>query len=424
VKTLDVYLGGVLCGVVEQTTSGSLTFRYDQVYRETPGATPLSLSMPLVAGHHPKRKILPFLDGLLPESSPALTAIATTFGVSPKNPFSLLSHIGRDVAGALVFVPAGGEPPSSAPVAPQHRDLEEREVGNMLRASIARYELGVDSQGSPGQFSLAGAQPKIVLSRSSDGWAIPEHGSPTTHILKPVAGGMRHIDVVEHVTMSAASRMGLEVARSWLSSIDGVDVFVTERYDRVSDGGQVTRVHQEDLCQALSISPAKKYQRQDGGPGVREIARLLASVPLENERMSTARAFYRAVVFNVVAGCTDAHAKNYSLLLRGNSVALAPLYDLVSYAAYWDGASPVYVSMSIDDEYSLQRISAQSLIATGKLFGLEDEAEAIVVGTMEGIAGAFSDSRDEILAAYPDSRLIVDTLVGNLEKLPLVVRAD
>ena len=419
-KTLDVYLGDVRCGVVEQTTSGGLTFRYDQVYREMPGATPLSMSMPLVASQHPKKSILPFLEGLLPDSTTALTAIATTFGASPNNPFSLLSHIGRDVAGALVFVPPGGDPPSPAPAAPTHRALEEREVGKMLRASLARYELGVDSQGSPGQFSLGGAQPKIVLSRSSEGWAIPENGSPTTHILKPVAGAMRQIDVVEHVTMSAASRSGLEVARSWLASIDGIDVFVTERYDRVFHEGQVTRVHQEDMCQALSISPAKKYQRHDGGPGVREIARLLASVPLENDRSSAARSFYRAFVFNVIAGCTDAHAKNYSLLLRGASVALAPLYDLVSYAAYWDGVSPVYVSMSIESEYSLQRISAPSLIATGKLFGLEEEAEDIVQETREGIVGAFSDSRDEILDAYPDARPIVDTLVGNLEKLPLV----
>jgi serine/threonine-protein kinase HipA len=420
VNTLDVYLGGVLCGVVEQTNSGNLSFRYDDDYRTTRGATPLSLSMPVAARHHPKRSVLPFLEGLLSDSSVALSAIATTFGVSPKNPFALLSNIGRDVAGALVFVPPGDDPPSPAPPMARYRPVDDNEVGRMLRASITRYELGVDAQGSPGQFSLAGVQPKIVLYRDKDGWAVPESDTPTTHILKPVAGTMSRIDVVEHLTMSAARRLGHIVAQSSLASIDGVDVFVSERYDRVVQGGVVTRVHQEDLCQALAVSPAKKYQRQDGGPGVRDIARLLGSLPLEGDRVRVARAFYQALVFNVVAGCTDAHAKNYSLLLAGNSVTLAPLYDLVSYAAYWDGESPIYSSMSIEDEYSLGKISPSKLIAAGRFFGLADEAEQIVRETMTGMVGAFTDSRDELLNSYPEARSIADTLVRNVEKLPLV----
>ena len=420
VKTLDVYLGGVLCGVVDQSGSGNLSFRYDETYRTAPEATPLSLSMPLVASHHPKRSVLPFLEGLLPDSAIALSAIAATFGVSPKNPFALLSHIGRDVAGALVFVAPGDNPPPAAPPVPKYRAVDDAEVGAMLRASIARYELGVDSQGSPSQFSLAGAQPKIVLFKGADGWAVPENDTPTTHILKPVAGGIRQIDVVEHLTMSAAHRLGNTVARSSLASIDGVDVFVSERYDRAIQNGLVTRLHQEDLCQALAISPVKKYQRQDGGPGVRDIARLLASLPLEGDRIGAARAFYKALVFNVIAGCTDAHAKNYSLLLNGKTVTLAPLYDLVSYAAYWEGESAIYSSMSIEGEYSLGQISQSALMKTGELFGIADEAEEIVVETMAGIAGAFSESRDELLGIYPEARFIADTLVRNVERLPLV----
>jgi serine/threonine-protein kinase HipA len=132
------------------------------------------------------------------------------------------------------------------------------------------------------------------------------------------------------------------------------------------------------------------------------------------------RAFYKGLVFNVVAGCTDAHAKNYSLLLTGNSVTLAPLYDLVSYAAYWDGESPIYSSLSIEDEYSMAKISPSKLIAVGRFFGLADEAEEIVRETMTGMVGAFTDARDELLNSYPEARSIADTLVRNVEKLPLV----
>jgi serine/threonine-protein kinase HipA len=420
VKTLDVYLGGVLCGVLEQTDSGNLSFRYDDDYRMMPEATPLSLSMPLAASHHPKRSVLPFLEGLLPDSAPALSAMAQRFGVSPKNPFALLGHIGRDVAGAIVFMEPGLGPPPGEPLRSEYRLIADDEVAGMLRAAITRYEAGVDGQGSPGQFSLAGAQPKIALLKSAEGWAVPENDTPTSHILKPVAGTMRQIDVVEHLTISAARRLGNSVAHSSLASIDGVDVFVSERYDRIVQDSLVTRVHQEDLCQALAVSPTKKYQRQDGGPGVRDIAKLLGSLPLEDDRIEAARSFYRALVFNVIAGCTDAHAKNYSLLLTGNSVTLAPLYDLVSYAAYWDGRSPIYSSMSIEGEFSLAKISQSQLIYTGRLFGLDDEAEDIVIGSMAGMAEAFSHSRDELLELHPEARSMADTLVGNVERLPLV----
>jgi serine/threonine protein kinase HipA of HipAB toxin-antitoxin module len=33
------------------------------------------------------------------------------------------------------------------------------------------------------------------------------------------------------------------------------------------------------------------------------------------------------VVFNVLACNTDAHAKNYSIMLRGSGASLAPMYD-------------------------------------------------------------------------------------------------
>ncbi|WP_350224919.1 HipA N-terminal domain-containing protein [Arthrobacter sp. efr-133-TYG-104] len=66
-RALDVFMDGKLCGRVEQTQSGNLTFRYTPDYQTSPDATPLSLSMPLAATAHKKRAVLPFLQGLLPD---------------------------------------------------------------------------------------------------------------------------------------------------------------------------------------------------------------------------------------------------------------------------------------------------------------------------------------------------------------------
>ncbi|WP_415124991.1 HipA N-terminal domain-containing protein [Microbacterium sp.] len=72
--------------------------------RRRPDATPLSLSMPVSRARHPQRAVLPFLQGLLPDSAGRLDELAREFHTSSVNPFGLLCNVGRDVAGALVRV--------------------------------------------------------------------------------------------------------------------------------------------------------------------------------------------------------------------------------------------------------------------------------------------------------------------------------
>lgn len=421
VKQLMVSLDGVLCGHIEQSSSGNLSFHYDEQYRSNPNATPLSLSMPLVATKYTKKEILPFLQGLLPDSETALKAMARRYDVSAKSPFALLQHIGADVAGALQILPPGHLSTDSHLSRNTLRLVDSAEVGQMLRRVMDEYESGTDYSGNVGHFSLAGAQPKIALCKQGSSWAIPEDATPTTFILKPVTGDIRRIDVVEQLTMMAAARLGNRVANSELMSIDGIDVFVTERYDREHKGGEVRRIHQEDLCQALSISPEKKYQRRDGGPGVAAIAKLISSLRFESDREHVGRAFYNAFAFNIIAGCTDAHAKNYSVILTGQQVRLAPLYDVASYAAYWDGSSSIRSSMSVDGEYTLQKISAEMLVSVGKHFGLTEEAAEIVDRIRRGLRPAFESARDELVKKTPGAQPLADELVRNIGKLPLVL---
>jgi serine/threonine-protein kinase HipA len=421
---LAVYLDGELCGSIEQTQGGNLIFRYDDEYRTKADPTPLSLSMPLAAASHKKRAILPFLQGLLPDSEEALTAIARRYAVSSRSPFALLKHVGMDVAGAVQLVQPNSQSSDATGKRGRSREVDEAEIGEMLRHVLDEYAEGVPFYGTIGHFSLAGAQPKIALFKNSLGeWAVPEGATPTTHILKPVAGPIRRIDVVEQLTMSAARLLGCTVAESSLQKIDGLDVFVTERYDRKVVDNRWHRLHQEDLCQALSVPPDKKYQHRDGGPGLTAIASLIRSLPLESDRRRVGRDFYRAYVFNVVAGCTDAHAKNYSVMLNGETVALAPLYDLVTYAPYWDGTARLDAAMSVDGEYALSRISRQKLVAAGKQFGLGSEAEHIVDSTRAGIIDAFESAIVALDESSSEVRVIVDDLMKGIKQMPLVASA-
>ena len=422
-RQLEVHLDGALTGMLIQSTSGNLTFEYNPTYRESDDPTPLSLSMPLAAITHKKRAVLPFLQGLLPDSDGALEAIARRYSVSVNNPFAILEHVGADVAGAIQIV-APGEPVSDKNhTRTKVRRTTEDEVATMLDHVVGEYVEGVPYYDAVGRFSLAGAQPKIALHKLNDGsWGVPEDATPTTHILKPVAGSFRRMDVVEQMTMHAAGVLGNQVAASELIRIGDWDVLVSERYDRARMDGVWHRLHQEDFCQALSVLPAKKYQHRDGGPGIADIARLIRSLPFDADRRAAAEAFYRAFVFNIVTGCTDAHAKNYSLMLDGRSARLAPLYDLLSYAAYWDGVARLESAMNVGGEYSLSRISVASLELAGKRFGVEMETAAeIVNGVRVGALHAFESARLLIESHGSAALDVADALLGGLRKLPLMI---
>lgn len=421
-RQLDVYLDGALAGTLTQSTAGNLTFEYDREYREAENPTPLSLSMPLSAATHRKRAVLPFLQGLLPDSEGAMTAIARQFSVNVKNPFAILEHVGADVAGAIQIVAPGQ--PSMDHVQTRHkvRRVDDSEVATMLSNVVAEYSDGTPFYSAAGRFSLAGAQPKIALHKMKDGsWGVSEDATPTTHILKPVEGTFRRIDVVEQMTMHAAAQLGNVVAESELTRIGEWDVLVSERYDRAHIDGRWHRLHQEDFCQALSVSPEKKYQHRDGGPGIADIAGLIRSLPLEEDRRSTGLAFYRAFVFNIVAGGTDAHAKNYSLLLAGRSARLAPLYDLLTYAAYWNGVSRIDSAMSVAGEYAFARISLARLIEAGRQFGVDADTAGEIVNTVRnGVMVAFESARPLIERHGGAALEIADDLLGGLRNLPFV----
>lgn len=422
-RDLDVYIDGRACGRLSQTSTGNLTFTYDEAYRQDEDATPLSLSMPLAAAVHKKRAVLPYLQGLLPDSKTALSAIARRYTVSPNNPFALLEHIGPDAAGAVQIVPRGAGATDAVRSRNQVRRVSHAEVAAMLSQIVAEYTSGAPHDDAVGRFSLAGAQPKIALHQLPDGsWSVPEDATPTTHILKPVVGTFHRIDVVEQLTLRAAASLGYQVAASELVRIGDWDVFVTQRYDRVRNGDDWRRLHQEDLCQALAISPDRKYQQYDGGPGVATIAQLFREIPAAADRSPTAHAFYGALVFNVISGCTDAHAKNYSLILEGRSVRLAPLYDLLTYAGYWDGLARLNAAMSIGKEYALRRISAGDLTDAGSTLGIPRALAAeIVQTTRQGVLPAFEEAAATLSNYDQTLRSSTEAVLAGLRKLPLVI---
>jgi serine/threonine-protein kinase HipA len=205
-----------------------------------------------------------------------------------------------------------------------------------------------------GQFSLAGAQAKTALYRDDGRWGVPGGRLPTTHILKPLAGQRDGMPENEHFCLRLAERCGLAVAKTEVLSIAGKPVLCATRYDRqVNAKGQIVRLHQEDICQALSVHPRKKYENE-GGPTALRILDLIASVSTSSAEDRDR--FVRALAFNFIVAGTDAHAKNYSIMLYPNKARLAPFYDIGSYLPYIGKEKGVKLAMKIGGHYKLDGI--------------------------------------------------------------------
>lgn len=408
-EQLAVFLDGQRVGTLDQTPQGNITFAYVPEYWGTRGHTPLSLSLPLVVPNHKNRPTRAFLQGLLPDSAARLEELGREFGVSPRNPFALLAHMGSDAAGAVQILPEGADSSDAATRQGAVTTLEESEFAAVVADVIANRETWGRRDNANVRWSLPGAQPKIALFRTDQGeWAIPSDSTPTTHIVKPAVPPYSDHHINEFMSMAAARWLGLEVADDFVVTTSrGDQAFVSVRYDRRNTGDRWERLHQEDLCQALAVPPEKKYQ-SDGGPGIAAIAQLFGSLAHREDGRLNARKFFDAVVFNVAALGTDAHAKNYSLLLSADRARLAPLYDLGSHAPYpIRGSGLPRLAMSVEGEYRASGITTDALTRAGRRLGLdEDEAHDRATGILGGIVEAYAVAAERAREALGEHEFI------------------
>lgn len=351
---LVVLLGGKEIGRVRRDNRGRLTLTYDASWREARDAYPLSLTMPLAATEHGPAAVEAFMWGLLPDNEIVLQRWGKKFQVSLRNAFALISHVGEDCAGAVQFVPPERLEAVQGGNQGEVEWLDERNIAERLR-TLREDHAAWRLQRDTGQFSLAGAQPKTALLWWNGRWGIPSGRTPTTHILKPPTGGFDGHAENEHICLALARAVGLPAAASQVLRFEKEIAIVVERYDRQRSGKQILRVHQEDACQALGIMPTKKYQNE-GGPGVSQVVELLRTH--SSAREEDVNNFVSAVGFNWLIAGTDAHARNYSLLIAGGPrVRLAPLYEVASILPYDDiDLHKAKLAMKIGDEYQLLKI--------------------------------------------------------------------
>ncbi|HZL35161.1 MAG TPA: type II toxin-antitoxin system HipA family toxin [Tepidisphaeraceae bacterium] len=346
-KRLVVYLNGNPAGTLDQDNSGLLSFQYGSAWLISPEAMPLSRSLPLQKERFKGKRARPFFAGLLPDEGPR-QQIAAIVGVSERNDFALLERIGGECAGAITLLPAGMPHPGSGEG--RMRELNEKELMDVI-AELPRRPLMAGEAGI--RLSLAGSQSKLPVILRDSTIALPLNDTPSTHIIKPEPERFPGLVANEILCMTLARSLGLNVPAVAARRVGNTPCIVVQRYDRVVNrDGAVTRIHQEDFCQALGFPPEKKYQ-QEGGPLIRDCIKMLrdwSTIPALD-----IRAFLDGLIFNVLIGNADAHGKNYSLIYQQGQRRLAPLYDLVCTLA-WPELSKV-PAMKIGKSDSMETIT-------------------------------------------------------------------
>lgn len=325
---LPIYFEQRLVGTIDVDRTGP-GFTYDPDWLALRGSFPISITMSLNADRIGPDIFLPWAANLLPESE-HLRTLGQLLGLSRSDVIGLLSAIGGDTAGALSI----GKPGRTATV--QWRPLETpAELEGLIEGLPSKPFLAGEEGVS---MSLAGAQTKLAVAvDEASRISIPLNGSPSTHILKPDVARLLGSVYNEAFCLTLARRIKLPTPIVTTGRAGQRTYLLVERYDRRHVSGRWRRLHQEDYCQALGRPPSAKYETNNTGTSGPTLHDMFA---LTRRHMPTTEILrlLDLVIFNVLACNTDAHAKNYSIMIRGNGVSLAPIYDVMC-GEVWDNVT-------------------------------------------------------------------------------------
>lgn len=371
-----VWLHGHHLGEIERLRSGRARLRFDSeaLQRWGVGARPLSYSLPLTSRRVESLALETYLVNLLPEGA-VRAQLEREYRVHPGDALELLGHIGAECAGAVQItctdVVATGTP---VPLSSHEVDRIVEELPTLTPP--------------PGQqvtASLGGVQSKVLLTRTEQGWAWPADGAISTHLIKPAPSDpgapIPLIVEYEEWALRLARAAGVPAASATLETFGERQALVIERYDR--RGGR--RLHQEDAAQALGIRPEDKYEPASSAGRLTALARgpgAEAAVP------SRFRAeLLRLVVFNVLVGNGDGHAKNYSLMIDDGVFSIAPCYDVAP--VYYVNPRFGDAGMRVAGQRQLRYIGGEHLVREAVRWGVDEaEARAMVAETAQGVLQA------------------------------------
>jgi serine/threonine-protein kinase HipA len=351
---MQIHAKGMLVGTLTFSAPGSCSLQYDNDWLAN--GFPISAHLPL-DGEASSQTVVNFLRNLFPEGD-AFDLLLEVANVSQTNMYAILSVIGGDTAGALTFTAGGAD---AQPV--MLRLIDEDELISRLSA-----DKGLSIWDGRNRLSMAGVQNKLNVYGSKGGALyLPGDDCASNYIAKSASKKYPNIVANELFCMRLAEAVSIDVANVSIKHFGDHALLLVKRFDRREVASGVEKRHIIDGCQALDLAPGYKYEKPFGaGEHVSEIrtggslkklfdfAEVTAVPVLSKQRLID------WVIFNVIIGNGDAHAKNISFFVAKKDFTVAPFYDLVSTSFESEANSNLdtELAMAIGDNFDIDSIKA------------------------------------------------------------------
>jgi serine/threonine-protein kinase HipA len=384
----------IVAGRLEQD-SGNVLFNYGRSYLERVRDQPPAISiydpeLPLRSG------ALPLLEGstipgcirdTAPDAWGRRVIINKKLGhkgadtdTAELDELTYLLESGSDRIGALDFQHS---PTEYVPRAANNVNVEE------LAASAARVEKGVPLTPALDQAlfhgsSIGGARPKALI-QDHDKKYVAKFSSSTD---------IYSVVKAEFIAMKLAHLSGLNVAPVKLIKAANKDVLLIERFDRQSKNGGWSR---KAMVSALTLFELDEMMaRYASYETLAEIIRHRFTDP-----KGTLRELFSRLVFNILCGNTDDHARNHAAFWDGKELTLTPAYDICPQGRAGNEASQ---AMLISGNYNLSQL--QTCLKAAHYFLLsEDNARSIFAHITETIEQNWQPVCEEAELSEIDRRL-------------------
>lgn len=282
-----------------------------------------------------------------------------------------LLHSGSDRTGAMDFQESASEYIPREPGTASLVELHEAAEGLATHQPIPPELEEALNHGT----SIGGARPKAAIT-----------GENAKYVAKfSISTDNFQIVKAEYVAMTLAARLGMNVAEVSFEKSAGKDVLLVKRFDRQPGTSGWCR---RSLVSALTVLGLdEKWAREATYPNLVDQLRIYGLAFKKD-----ATELFSRLVFNVLIGNTDDHARNHSFFVEGNTIQLTPAYDITPFPRAGGEASH---GMKITQRSNLSRI--RLCLEAAPEFGLSnDKARSIVEAQVRGIAENFDGLCEEI----------------------------
>ena len=385
----EAYVWIWLPGSIEPVIAGRLAregdlhvFNYGRSYLERADAIPIYLpELPLLRGALVPQAPLD-MAGALRDGSPdawgrrviinRLTGLKSVGAQAIElDELTYMLNSGSDRIGALDF--------QASPDRYEPREAENATLEELLEAA-ERVERGepIPPALEKALFhgsSIGGARPKALITDGEDKFIAKFSATNDTYAIVKA----------EYVAMRLANvAAGLNVAPVKLVKANGKDVLLVKRFDRTrNDKGWTRRAMVSALTMfGLSEMEARYASYRDFA----DIIRARFSEPRE-----TLRELFGRMVFNVLAGNTDDHARNHAAFWNGMSLTLTPAYDICPQPRTGREANQ---AMLIDGDDRRSRVEICRTAASAFLLN-DTDARDIINTQVKGIRASWNDVCEE-----------------------------